>query len=170
MACAVAAIAKHCQTFGGITLPSDPAYAAAMLTIIGRRLWSLNTRAVGERYREPPAEIGNFRYDPDLAPTPAQMRGSIECLSYQCAEGDVPKTALYRALTDAESVVARAINAEGVWGVNSISDIPLTPDAQDRRDRQRDARVLDARAARITDSSTITTKGHGLASVPVVVK
>ena len=98
------------------------------------------------------------------------MRGSIECLSYQCAEGDVPNTPLYRALTDAESVVARAINAEGIWGVNSISDIPLTPAAQERRDRWRDARVLDARAARITDASTIITKGHGLASVPVVLK
>jgi hypothetical protein len=156
--CAVHAISRHCRSFEGIPIPSDPATpaAVALLTVIGRRLWVMNIQAVASRYSVPPEQTGNFRFDPDLAPTPAQMRGCIECLEYQCDEQGTDKT-LHAALESAVEDVRRAIDCEGQYGVLSMDEIPLTAEAED--DRRRLAVIRAGTTATVTPATSALSIG-----------
>lgn len=68
---------------------------------LARDLWRMNAEALVQRYRDSMED-----YEADIAaysaPVPAndpyQVLKSTNCLLYQCAEGNVPETALYREL------------------------------------------------------------------------
>lgn len=99
---------------------------------IGRLLFALNESAVDERYGELVREgmVGplppscRYIYTPisALVVGPVQLVKSIDCLLYQCNEGDLPESDTYRELQAvrgriAHSVVARLPEYEtAVWG------------------------------------------------------
>lgn len=58
-------------------------------------LYRLNCVALNERYGENEGEDAHFQYTPALA-TSIQVLKSLRCWLYQCSEGEVPTTALYR--------------------------------------------------------------------------
>ena len=75
-----------------------PAVPCEQLDKLGMELWQMNHEAYGQRYKEPAGECEPFRYRPSHY-TKAQQYKAVMCLRYQCAEGDVPDTPLYLALT-----------------------------------------------------------------------
>lgn len=64
----------------------------------GEKLYRMNVAAVNYRYSErntlPP-----YRFQYEYA-NRVQTLKSIQCYTYQCAEGNVPKRKLYKALSD----------------------------------------------------------------------
>jgi len=97
-------------------------------TMLGRRLFALNIEAVQQRYpdcRADPSNMPGFdgcEYMASRYEAPASLIGArcdaalladslkaLQCLIYQCSEGNVPETAEYQALKAAESAIAIAI-------------------------------------------------------------
>jgi hypothetical protein len=114
MDCVVAAILDHCDDFAGIPTRfafSEAARAAAG-TAIGRKLFALNRRALRERYGAKASGIVLPRYTftpPAGKISLAQSYKCAACLQYQCAEGNVPESRLYRELDRALGHIAAAI-------------------------------------------------------------
>ena len=82
------------------------------LNKIGRDLYAMNIKAVTQRYPDcAPADmpgpidqsdIGEgYRFNPVVA-TPCKVARykAVSCLLYQCSEGDVPETALFKFLSE----------------------------------------------------------------------
>jgi hypothetical protein len=70
-------------------------------TLLGKRLMQLNRLAIDDRYPDWHDEmksadpvIEGYRHTPQ-APSPYLFLVALECLLYQCSEGDVPKTPLF---------------------------------------------------------------------------
>jgi hypothetical protein len=77
-------------------------------------LYRLNTRAVNQRYgEEKPEELTAKELNNLCAFNPhvskAQFLKSLECLSYQMAEGDVPETKFYKQVDKLICAVALSI-------------------------------------------------------------
>ncbi len=111
------------RTFDGIATEGDGA-----ATEIGRRLFTLNIEAVQQRYPEtldapdnlpgPCDDNGNstalrdaidFCCGVPRRQTSEQLAArlkALQCVAYQCAEGDIPDTPLYRELERAIGLVA----------------------------------------------------------------
>jgi hypothetical protein len=88
------------------------------LTAIGQRLLAMNREAVHQRYPDVPIDHlpgpinpEPYNFSGDNHPTIAGYKAA-QCLSYQCAEGDVPETEEYKRLTDAINHIAQAIVAQ----------------------------------------------------------
>jgi hypothetical protein len=71
-------------------------------TNIGRGLWTLNAEAVHHRYGERAEEmvgsveeLAAYRWTPRNEPLPVLFK-SLQCLLYQCDEGNVPEAELYQ--------------------------------------------------------------------------
>ena len=88
-------------------------------TLLGKRLMQLNRQAMDERYpdrhassKSTAAEVEEYRHTPQ-APNPYLFLVALECLRYQCSEGDVPQTPLYgeieRAVNHWRGVILSAI-------------------------------------------------------------
>jgi hypothetical protein len=75
---------------------------------LGAALFALNICAVEARYGEGQAkEFRDLDYQFSLeTASPRQVYASIKELQYQCAEGDVPETALYKLLVQFRAAVA----------------------------------------------------------------
>ena len=75
---------------------------------LGDRLYKLNASAVAQRYRE---EAETIKYDdePMLSFSKINMLKALQCLNYQCSEGDIPDTPIYKALNDIEHSLASII-------------------------------------------------------------
>jgi hypothetical protein len=80
----------------------------------------LNRLAMDERYPDRHAdskatdsEVEEYRHTPQ-APNPYLFLVALECLRYQCSEGDVPKTPLY-------AEIDRAVN---YWRGQILRTIP----------------------------------------------
>ena len=69
------------------------------LNSLGKELLLLNTQAVNERYDDNNSgnDVIAYTYHPDIT-SKIQAYKSLNCLLYQCSEGDVPKTELYSFL------------------------------------------------------------------------
>ena len=90
---------------------------------LGARLWALNTEAVAQRYDEDPEAI-TYVWSLALGSL-AETAMALACFLYQCTEGDVPESELYRALSDVKAAVFYEIVSEtpawkaasdaGVW-------------------------------------------------------
>src|SRR5258708_25803522 len=78
---------------------------------IGAKLYAMNHEAVRQRYdeREP---FEPYSWQPAGYRQPVRWYKAIQCLRYQCSEGDVPETPLYAALTDLERHIAGNIVAQ----------------------------------------------------------
>jgi hypothetical protein len=93
---------------------------------IGRALYAMNIEAIMQRYpdcRTDPDNMpgwqgcemmpttyyfGNFRRPMREAELVICLK-AMHCLSYQCSEGDVPKTPLFKALEEACGVIAGVV-------------------------------------------------------------
>jgi hypothetical protein len=75
---------------------------------LGDRLYKLNASAVAQRYRE---EAETVKYDDELflSFSKINMLKALQCLNYQCSEGDIPDTPIYKALNDIEHSLASII-------------------------------------------------------------
>ena len=75
---------------------------------IGQALFNMNVAAVEARYGVGRAtEFRPLNYKFRLEPASArQVYQDIKCLQYQCSEGDVPETALFKLLVQLRAAVA----------------------------------------------------------------
>ncbi len=85
---------------------------------LGQRLWKMNTDAVDQRYSESnPVRL----YKHDWVPGhKMQVFKSLRCFLYQCSEGDVPETDLFK---DTESLMHTI-------ALEIISDMPQYENAE----------------------------------------
>ncbi len=74
----------------------------------GQRLLALNIQAVNERYNESESVFQPFEFHYELTDEIGAYK-ALRCLIYQCSEGDVPKTELYKTLNDIENYMAHLI-------------------------------------------------------------
>jgi hypothetical protein len=103
----------HVNRFAGIDTTQTDAP-----TNIGRLLYTMNCEAVSQRYREEPSTFGTdyiaFQASPNrlrpqtLADKVADLK-SLQCLEYQCSEGDVMNNALFAELRSAIGAIAAGI-------------------------------------------------------------
>ena len=76
----------------------DPCISTKQLSELGTRMWSMNAKATGERYnKEEPATIYDYKY---TLINDVQVYKSLQCFLYQCGEGNIPETDLYKALKE----------------------------------------------------------------------
>lgn len=71
---------------------------------IGAALFAMNARAVRQRYGDKSRAPRYTHRSVTLSPVSAFKQ--LACLLYQCSEGTVPKSLLYRALEDAKRDLA----------------------------------------------------------------
>jgi hypothetical protein len=79
---------------------------------LANAMFQLNVDGVNARYGEGEAEQFrplNFTYKPEMYYTRVQVLKSLQCWMYQCCEGDVPKTKLYRFFEEIENHLALKI-------------------------------------------------------------
>ena len=70
---------------------------------LAKDLFALNVAGVNARYGKDQAQEFrplDFKYKSTLPPGQLQAIKSMQCLSYQCCEGDVPEQPLYKALNE----------------------------------------------------------------------
>ena len=83
-------------------------------THLGRMLFHLNHLALHAAYGEPiPAGCGSFFFAPALLDRSRVVRlKAMQCLRYQCSEGDVPDSKLFAELNAFVGLSAEAIVRE----------------------------------------------------------
>jgi hypothetical protein len=89
---------------------------------LGRALFDLNVRAVDARYGAGEAATFrdlDYRHRPELC-SDVQALKSLRCLLYQCSEGDVPETPLYKALDELSHA----------WALEIVEALPAWAAAQ----------------------------------------
>jgi hypothetical protein len=64
---------------------------------LGQALWSLNVDAFNARYPKDGAQYQSYQYGFKHV-RPVHAYKALECLIYQCSEGNVPETATYKNL------------------------------------------------------------------------
>ena len=67
---------------------------------LGQAMAALNCEAVNERYDEHEAPSYTYGEGPLMRDGVHQVLKSLKCWIYQCSEGDVPETALYKIMDD----------------------------------------------------------------------
>lgn len=65
---------------------------------LGEALLAMNNDAVNQRYEENES-VPDYTFKFELVELPQALR-SLRCLIYQCSEGNVPETELYKQLDD----------------------------------------------------------------------
>lgn len=75
----------------------------------GNKLMALNIQAVNERYSEHEPIVPNgYQFHYELTDQIGAYK-ALQCLIYQCSEGDVPKTKLYHTLKEISDYMAHCI-------------------------------------------------------------
>ena len=91
-------------------MPAGMPSADAHATAVGRSLLIMNAKAVCERYvvaaNVEPVYFYRFRR---LPVTPTEVYKATRCLIYQCAEGDVPNSEIFKALEEYAGELAQRI-------------------------------------------------------------
>lgn len=97
-----------------VALKGEPLQDHESQTVLARKLWAMNIEAVRQRYSHHPeitgeverstAEVAAYtapfdRNEPLTVAKGCDAAKAIACLIYQCSEGDVPETGLFKALT-----------------------------------------------------------------------
>ena len=79
----------------------EPLKTTKELTKLGRELLKMNAEALNQRYgddlKQYKKHIENYKFNYRIE-TPCQYLKSINCLLYQCSEGDVPNKKLFKWL------------------------------------------------------------------------
>lgn len=106
-----------------VDFEGDPEEKDSTLNKVGRKLWEMNHKAVEYRYddklnrKDVKAYVWGYK-----TATIHQVLKSIHCLAYQCCEGKVPNSRLYKQLGRLGDCVAEKIAREtegyekAVWG------------------------------------------------------
>src|SRR6266581_8742679 len=79
---------------------------------LANAMFQLNCDGVNARYGEGEAEKFrplNFTFKPEGNTFRVQVLKSLQCWKYQCSEGDVPRTKLYRFFEEVENYLALKI-------------------------------------------------------------
>jgi hypothetical protein len=80
--------------------------------VLGAELIKLNMEALRQRYGDKPlAFTYAHRNHADADPVLARFK-AVSCLTYQCCEGDVPETPLYKLLKQVEDDLAQQVAAK----------------------------------------------------------
>lgn len=79
----------------------------AVRTALGRELYGINARAVSQRYSEKEKYLTYAWVDE--TPDPVVAFKACECFLYQCSEGDVPDSDLFKRVEAACNALARDI-------------------------------------------------------------
>ncbi len=75
----------------------------------GKKLLALNIQAVNERYDENKSIVPNgYEFHYELTDQIGAYK-ALQCLIYQCSEGDIPKTNLYKMLQEISGYMAHSI-------------------------------------------------------------
>jgi hypothetical protein len=96
----------------------NPYFGSMGTTAIGQIIWQLNALALAELYGEDMEEhLGSIvGYTDNTKPAHSldkwQRLRSLECLTYQCAEGTVPQTALFKAMEEAEHAIVLKLSGK----------------------------------------------------------
>lgn len=94
-------------------------------TVLGRALYQMNAAAVAYRYNEKPERkhAQTYRFNaPSIDTRPVDLFKSLDCFTYQCAEGDVYKRPLFRLCEAVQQHIAARMVREtpeydrAVWG------------------------------------------------------
>lgn len=77
---------------------------------IGAELYTLNCDAVNTRYSHHPErqEPPNYKYSP-VSPSDVQLLKSLQCLIYQCSEGEIPERDLHKRMVEREIELLRSL-------------------------------------------------------------
>jgi len=92
---------------------------------LGRDLYAMNHRAIEARYGEP-QYVPPFEWTVQMLPDEGdrkrwcELLKALDCLLYQCSEGDVPKEALYKQL----EACRNKLRAEIVHGLPEYDKAP----------------------------------------------
>lgn len=102
-------------------------FDAKAVTALGRELFDLNQIALAARYgdngEEPTFKGRAFSAVADGGDANVQRFKSLQCLIYQCSEGDVPETDLFKRISAAGGKLAAIIVSKSPaydkagWGV-----------------------------------------------------
>ena len=79
---------------------------------LGEMLFQMNVDGVNARYGEEKAEDFrplNYEYKSTLPHKTIQFYASLSCFMYQCLEGEVPETTLYKAMDGIKNQLAHFI-------------------------------------------------------------
>jgi hypothetical protein len=116
MAKVVTAILLNLDTFDGestcraalLAAPADAQKQAG--TKIGRKLFLMNRRALGARYKcSGRFSLPQFVFAKWADATPVEQFKAMRCLLYQCCEGEVPNSQLYDELNRTAGELAQRI-------------------------------------------------------------
>jgi len=75
-------------------------------------MFALNVEAVNQRYGEGEAEQFrplDFEYRFSIPPSPVRTVKALDCWMYQCAEGNVPETPLFKLMDRVRNAIYRGI-------------------------------------------------------------
>lgn len=125
----------------GLRLMEMPREAGESESEFGRRLLALNMAAVNQRYptmAEADTREYGWRFDYEyrepgaIDGVPSAVAGwkALECLIYQCSEGNIPETALYQLLEKyKQAMESRILQKRNVGRrqserYNSVWDLP----------------------------------------------
>lgn len=102
---------QHNSSFAGVALHDRDAAAQ-----IAARLYAMNQQAIRQRYPDTHSE-GGYDEIPDYhpggyPPRPVAAHKAITCLLYQCSEGNVVQSPLYRELLTLRDTLANQIVAD----------------------------------------------------------
>jgi hypothetical protein len=86
-------------------------------TMVGRMLFSMNNDAIRERYQDRYPDMfcdpQDYVYQPVEATT-GELYRAVACFTYQCAEGSVPESELYKLVEMVERQLAGVITSDPV--------------------------------------------------------
>lgn len=83
-----------------------------MAAALGQTMFELNVEAIKQRYPDDdPSEFRplDYQYRLEIGESKIQVLSSLRCWLYQCAEGDVPETKLYRVMEEYSHHLALSI-------------------------------------------------------------
>lgn len=102
-----------CHSFRTLAEILEVEHFALSEEMIGQALHKMNCEAVKARYGSYKDMISEeYKSEPDFNASMVQIYKDIQCLSYQCAEGDIPESKLYKWLETLENTVAYNIIQE----------------------------------------------------------
>ena len=78
------------------------------LQVFGKSLMRMNCEAVSQRYNEDPNQtvIDGYKFKSEGC-TAVQAAKSLSCFMYQCCEGNVPESKLYKKMKELQGVLAQ---------------------------------------------------------------
>jgi hypothetical protein len=86
-------------------------------TLAGQRLFAMNNDALreryGDRYPEDLTDPAHYQYQ-HVEATPGALYRAVACFTYQCMEGNVPSSELYKLVAKVEEQLAATITGEPV--------------------------------------------------------